>query len=130
MKEVIKPPSGGTYRLPANEYLFRRLHPLFREFLAIDQQFRSLFSRLEYLVALISQDLRDWYIPGTYTFGVESQSQSVNHLTAVEQEINELGESWPLLKLGAFRGDLTRLKQAKEVVDKQARDTRTRWEFE
>lgn len=117
-----------NFYLPVNEILYQQLREPLRQYLKEDEAYEKCFDRFEYLLALAYVDLNNtrlstsmhpWGPPGRFAWKFKHKDLGVTSIMdALEREITEQKESWPLLKEGLFQGSLEKLKQVKQAFDK------------
>jgi hypothetical protein len=112
---------------PISDYLCEILFPVLREVISDKSEFEDLFDRFEYLYGLIYADQytqehaasgysgQGWGPIGRFRWRANSAQTAI--WTAINKEIETLGENWPPLRAGLFGGSLERLKEVKTKYD-------------
>lgn len=92
-------------------HLRRTLEPAFGGVLGADE-FADEFERYEYLRSLLELHLSDGRSTalGEFAWAVHSSGSFV--ATRITDELDALGETWPLLRAGAFGGSVEAVRQA------------------
>ena len=103
-------------RTPASDHIFALLRDDFRELLPDDDEYSAAFDRFEYLISLVTIDLRDkrgnmvWAPTGRFWFHSTWEPQS-GVIDSIDKEAVAAGVNWPPLKAGFFDGSQERLKE-------------------
>ena len=118
-------PGFERHKAPASERIHGWLRPLLTaDLIASEAEFDYLFDRFEYLLALVRYDMTrgdsEYGFPtrGRFTWRT-LDGERVNG--DLRLEIKEMGERWPLIREGLFRGSSERLDAAVVGVDQTIR---------
>ncbi len=97
---------------PLSEYITSILSPFFMELMISNYKFDELFDRFEYLFALIYLDKNDMGWAPVGMFGWRGKRYNSNNQIAIllNTEIDNLGDSHPLLSNHLFNGSTEMLK--------------------
>ncbi len=110
--------------VPLSEKLFAELREPLRRYVPDDDEYEESFDRFEYVRSLVyadiendalSADARLWAPPGRFCWKARRDRSSI--IVRIGQEMDALGNEWPLLKTGLFRGSLERAQAVKQGVD-------------
>jgi hypothetical protein len=113
-------PEMERRKTPVSDHLFRVLREPLRDIIPRDSEFEKYFVRFEYYLSLIHADFyeveynRFWGPIGQFGW----RSSDDNILQVLSREIEEKGDSHPLILAGFFNGSVDRLKKVKEEMDK------------
>lgn len=125
MKTVYRPSENQGYQTPVSQYLFHRLREPLRSLIPDDGLYERYFDRFEYLAALIQAHRAAREVRGAVYFHI---GRFASHRPAersmpdtVQDEIERVGEAWPLLAAGEFDGSLERLQSVKTDMDQRIR---------
>jgi SIR2-like domain len=106
--------------VPMSEWLHRRLRPWLEEFTPDEATYDYAFDRFEYLSALLqAHGGKGGWVRGRWMYLIHDEGPA-NPAEQIAQELQAVGEEWPLLKLGAFDGKLETLLNVKGEIDKWA----------
>ncbi len=119
---------GGTFKLPRSRYLLHYLREPLRAFLPDDTMYSRFFDMFEYVTALIQADLSSQsgrgaaFWPGRFAMQIHNHRDS-DPIPTIEQifvaDFDKQQDQLPLLKSGAFAGDVERIRAAIDVVHEQ-----------
>lgn len=120
-KSLLNPLFGGQDRIaPLGDYLGTSLRPLFRELLPRDEEYELLFDKFEYLMMLTYASAYDrFHVPLGRLLWKWGSASEYGAVKQINDEIEQYGESWPLLRAGLFGGSLSRFKENKAVMDER-----------
>ncbi len=107
-----------------SNYLYKILREPLKDFLPQDTRYQKCFDRFEYLFALVNTSLEDdAYGPiGCFAFRHKNEHREVSIMQEIGDEASVLGDNWPLLKAGLFKGDVKEFNSAKQKFDKHIND--------
>jgi hypothetical protein len=124
-------PRYSMHSAAMGEHVHDVLREPLRRFVPDDVSFDEIFDYFDYMHTLIRIDMvyddfgsvKEIPVPeGRYSWRIRDGESTI--IQTVDDEIAEAGQDWVPLKLGAFRGDLTRLREIKARVDTCARQFR------
>lgn len=117
---------GGRHRMPFNAHIVGALREPLNRFVYSDDNYMESFVRFEYLFALFSLSEDHGLIPGSFTWESEQyRGLRRNYRTGVwiisdtETELDRMGEDWPPLKSGLFKGPLESFRAFKREADQK-----------
>jgi SIR2-like domain len=110
-------PSYSRINLQTSRYLLKQLREPLRDLIPEESRYEDLFSRFEYLVALVVSDIYEklW---GSFNT-IHGMFYTRRYLAdQIQAEIESQKDRWPFLRAGLFDGSLDRLREAKVGFDK------------
>lgn len=102
---------GAEVRFGLSKHLRMTIRPVFGDLLD-DAEFAVAFERFEYLRSMIEADLGHEPALGEYASVAGTMPPSIGRV--IQREIRGAGPSWPLLRAGAFGGEVQRALDAAE----------------
>lgn len=101
--------AGAEVRFGLSKHLRMTIRPAFGDLLD-DAEFAVAFERFEFLRSMMEADLDHEPALGEYASVMGRRPPSIS--VAIRREIRDAGSSWPLLRAGAFRGEVQRASDA------------------
>jgi hypothetical protein len=128
LSSVMPPPEGQSWRFPQSRFLRRETREPLQIIEPDDAAYQTACTRFEFLTSLIAMD-NDAQNPGLPWIGEFVNDVHWEYNTSIANTIKEeLTVSWPLLRAGAFGGDLERAKTAYERLTQwRAQNPSLRW---
>jgi len=108
-------PGHERHYVPRSEHLRTRQQPLLEDLLFLGRTYDRHFDRFEILLALTYADLADraWGPPGRFAWKHSGRVHKSPYLELM-QEAERMGDDWPALRAGFFRGSAKRFKEIAE----------------
>jgi hypothetical protein len=109
-------PGHENNYVPRSEYLFKVLHPLLEDLLALGSSYERLFDDFEVFLALVFAEVtyderqRIWGPPGRFAWKY-SHDHERNPFTAIVTKAQQQKESWSFLRAGLFSGSYERFEK-------------------
>ncbi|MET9905179.1 hypothetical protein [Streptomyces sp. NPDC006446] len=114
LSSVMPPPDGQRWRFPQSTFLRQEVREPLKSIEPDDTAYKAACTRFEFLASLISMD-NDTQNPGFPWIGEFLSDEHWEYDTSIANTIKaELTPSWPLLRAGAFGGDVGRAQAAYE----------------
>jgi hypothetical protein len=118
-------PGHERHHFPLSEHLFNSLRDRLDRFLFLGEGYEPLFDRFEVLLSLAYADLRDpkgdreaWAPLGRFAYKLGRSNSPFEKLIG---EAKAAGDKWPLLSLGLFKGQSSRLLKIAEELRQLSR---------
>lgn len=112
-------PNMERHHTPLSDYILEILRPYLNDFLPDEMQYKKLFDKFEYLLALIVADLTgNWGPPGAFVWRDRSRLEN-GVVDQTKKEVEAMGEEWPLFKLGVFGGSIDRFNKISKLLDEE-----------
>lgn len=96
--------------IPKSEYVFKALQPVIDDLLFLGNSYEAMFDRFEAFFALAYADLDNrelgntWGPPGRFAYKHRTRDPKSGPYYEIVNEAKSLGDNWPPLKAGFFRG--------------------------
>lgn len=117
---------GRQHRMPFNAHIVNTLRKPLNRFVHSEDNYMESFVRFEYLFALFSMSENHGLIPGSFTWESEQYrglqryyKTGVWIINDTETELDRMGEDWPPLKSGLFKGPLDSFRAFKREADQK-----------
>ena len=102
-------PGHDRHHVALSEHLHTQQQPLIEDLLFLGRAYDEHFDRFEMLLALTYADATDdhWGPPGRFTWKHGSRTRGGPYVALME-EATKMGDNWPPVKAGLFRGSTQR----------------------
>ena len=103
-------PGHDRHYVPRSEHLRTQQQPLVEDLLFLGRAYDQHFDRFEIFLALTYADATDgdWGPPGRFAWKHNSRTHSGSPYVALMEEATRMGNNWPPVKAGLFKGSAQR----------------------
>lgn len=103
-------PGHDRHYVPRSEHLRTQQQPLIEDLLFLGRTYDQHFDRFEMFLALTYADATDsdWGPPGRFAWKHSSRAHSGSPYAALMEDATRMGDNWPPVKAGLFRGSARR----------------------